>query len=56
MTESSEEVKMNYECEEGSFIYSLHEKDYFDENLFWKLSKDLVYGWRIQLFWKSNYG
>jgi hypothetical protein len=25
----------NYKAEEGSFIYTLHEKNYFDKDLFW---------------------
>jgi hypothetical protein len=36
MTVNSEELKKNNDCEEGSFIYSLHEKNYFDEDQFWK--------------------
>jgi len=36
MTESRQELKKNYNCEVGSFIYSLHEKNYFDEDLYWK--------------------
>lgn len=36
MNESLEELKKNNECQEGCFIYSLHEKDYFNEDLFWK--------------------
>jgi hypothetical protein len=26
----------NYKGEEGSFIYSLHEKNYFDTDLYWE--------------------
>ncbi|MFC4777296.1 hypothetical protein ACFO9Q_10930 [Paenibacillus sp. GCM10023252] len=35
MLKSLDELKKNNECIKGSFIYSLHEKDYFDENLYW---------------------
>lgn len=34
MIESRQELKKNYNCEVGSFIYSLHEKSYFDEDLY----------------------
>lgn len=36
MTESRQELKKNYNCEDGSFIYPLLEKNYFDEDLYWK--------------------
>jgi hypothetical protein len=42
MGDSLETLINNYKGEEGSFIYSLHERSYFDKDLYWNYYNCIV--------------